>query len=1074
MRRKFLCMAFLLLFAPWLRAQTTQGIVVGAVTDYATGLPVASAAIVCLRTDTAATQATASDGHGAYAVAGLSPALYIVTVSAAGYQTQQARGLDLPVSGRIELNFRLRPLYDLWELGRFQSWIAPQSQQSLAFYGPDVDNTRVAVFSSNTGSLAPLDSSRSDVITETDIQLLPLTGRDAYTMLMLLPGVTADTTTARGLGFSVNGQRPSSSNYLLDGVENNNLLVTGPLTTAIPEFLQEYRISTTNYSAEYGRTSGFIANAATRTGGNAWHADLFVHWQDQWLAANGFQENAAGIARAPLKVWEPGIFVSGPVRRGQLFISGGFEERRYRSQADPQSFALPTAGFVNGLDASSFAGQYLRRYAPLVQPSGPGDYGVVTISPPVPINRASGMLRLDDSFHKSTERLFARLWIDQLDLPDLAFDPYPQFSSGFQQKSASVAAGLLSQVAPPLLNELRASRAGDSIRLNTFQPNVPELDLYTMQDVGYSITLPGSSSFSNYRNRGSTWEVLDNLTWVKGRHTFKAGAGFLERSPSLELYTFPILEYPDLNSFVMNQPSQMIAETDRLSSTLGSVAPGRSYRYRQFFAFAQDSNHVTSRLMFDYGIRYEYYGAPVNTGAQKDLLVQLGTGAGIQDALRGAGYAPVPGGDQPLFQARASNWAGRAGMAWDVTGRGSTLLRASYGIFYDPLFDNLWENAIQNRYRTSILTYSQPVTLPAPLNSLLAEGSLESSNDLVNGLVFQPGLRAPRTQSAFLGAQRFLARGLTVEVDALASRGRSLITTDIVNRQNSVYPTIDNLYGRWQPSLGNLDYRANQGSSDYSALVAALRFRRSRLNGQISYTWSHSIDNQSEPLNGTFFSFNQFAGATQAPTAFSSFTRQFSSSLDRGNSDVDQRQNLVFFTSYQLPGALRAWTVSGLGALRAGLPFTVYSGPVSNLPYGHEFINNARADVVLPAQVDTSQPAPGGRVLLNAAAFRSTQPDSVGTSGRNAFAGPGLINFDASLARTFHVRAWKESSLVTLRGDFYNLLNHANLGNPVANVGQTGFGVAQYGRSDAAGGFPLLQPLVESARQIELSLQLHF
>ena len=1059
---------------PCLHSQTTQGIILGVVTNSATGLPVSSAAVHCLRADTAATQDAASDSNGNYAVAGLSPARYIITVSAPGYQTQQARAIDLPVSGRLELRFRLRPLYDLWEAGRFQSWVTPHSQQSLEFYGPDVDTSRIAVFSSNTGSVAPLDNSRSDVITQDDIQSLPLTGRDVYTMLMLLPGVTADTTTARGLGFSVNGQRPSSSNYLLDGVENNNLLVTGPLTAAVPEFLQEYRISTSNYSAEYGRTSGFVANAITRTGANAWHADLFVHWESQWLAANGFQEDAAGIARAPLKEWEPGLFASGPVLHDHLFLSGGFESRRFLSQGDPQTFALPTRTFVDSLDPASFAGQFLGRYVPESQPNGPGDSGFAIISPPVTLNRLAGILRLDDSFRirNAAQHFFARLWLDQLDLPDLVFDPYTQFSTRFQQKSASVAAGLVSQIAPSMLNELRASRTGDSIRLDTFQvAGVPELTVDAVQagDQSYSVILPSGSSSYNYRNRGANWEILDNITWVRGRHVAKGGFGWLQRSPELQLAAYPQLQFASLAAFAQGQPSQLVAETDRLSPTLGPVAPDRSYRYRQFYAFAQDSYHATSRLMFDYGIRYEYYGPPLNTGPQKDLLIELGPGNGIQAALEGAAYSFAATGNPQVFQSRGSNWAPRAGMAWDVTGRGATLLRASYGIFYDPPFDNLWENVIQNRYQTTTVAFTQQVALPAPLSSLLAAGTLQTSNDFANGLLFQPGLRAPRAQSAFLGVQQILAQGLTFEVDALVSRGRGLITTDVVNRELSVSTSSDNLYGRLQPKLGDLDYRANQGSSDYTALAAALHFRRPWISGQISYTWSHSIDNQSDPLVGTFFSFNQLASATGSATYFSSFARQFASSLDRGSSDFDQRQNVVFFTAYRLPGALHAWTLAGIGALRSGLPFTVYSGSS-----GTEIIINQQADLISPGQVYTSQPYPGGRILLNAAAFRAAQPDSVGTSGRNAFFGPGLVNVDASLSRNFHARAWRESCLVTVRADAYDALNHANLGNPSAFVGDPDFGVAQYGRTESASGFPLLEPLSESARQIQLMLQIHF
>ncbi len=137
----------------------------------------------------------------------------------------------------------------------------------------------------------------SAVIDSKEIEQLPLDGRDVYTMLVALPGVTADAGTSRGLGVSVNGQRPSSSNYLLDGLENNNYLVTGPLTAEAPEAVQEYRISTNNYSAEYGRTSGFVANAVSRGGSNQFHGIGYEYLKNAVLNANGFQENLAGVPR---------------------------------------------------------------------------------------------------------------------------------------------------------------------------------------------------------------------------------------------------------------------------------------------------------------------------------------------------------------------------------------------------------------------------------------------------------------------------------------------------------------------------------------------------------------------------------------------------------------------------------------------------------------------------------------------------------------------------------------------------------------------------------------------------------
>ena len=1072
------------------RGQTTQGIVIGRIADSVTGLAIPFASVICIREETASRFQTKTDTNGRYAVPTLSPGRYTITVEAPNYQAQQARALILPVAGRIELNFRMRPLYDLWEAGQYRSWLTPESKQALGFYGPDVDSSRIAVFNASDRSTSLLENSRSDVISQLEIQNLPLTGRDAYTMLLLLPGVTADTATARGLGLSVNGQRPTSANFLLDGVQNNNQLVTGPLSATAPEFIQEYRISTTNYSSEYGRTSGFVANAVTRSGTNTWHADVFSYFKNRDLDANGFQENANGIARAPLKEWEPGLLVGGPAIKRRLFAFGGFTTRRFTGQADPQTFVLPTAGFVESTDPNSFAGQYLRAHVPSAQPSGPGDQGVVQISPPADFNRIDGTFRVDYSPASERYQLYARVAFDRLDEPKFIFNPYQEFSTGYRQKSLPIAAGFTRQLGATTTNEFRVSRTGDSVVFETPQSGVPQLIDFESMNVGgqnHHTLLPGSDQtpyYYDYRDRGQNWEVLDSWTRSAGRHTVKVGGGLLQRVTDLGTVVYPQgeLEFATLQDFAQNRPTALIAEVDRLSPTSGPVSPNRSYRYRQSYFFAQDSFHFSQRLTFDYGLRYDYFGPPVNVGGQKDLLIQLGPGSDIAAKIASeTSFVPQNGGNQPIMSVRSSNWALRTGLAWDLTGRAKTVVRASYGIFYDPLFDNLWENVIQNRYQTNGWTFPGPVVLPATLSALEAAGLSQPSSDLVNGLVFQPKLRAPRTQSAFLGLQQQLKPGLTLELDALASRSRQLITTDIVNRQYSVAPSSANPNGVLNPAFGDQDYRGNQGSSDYSALVAALRFRRSRLSGQISYTLSHSIDNQSEPLDGTFLNFNQALSSANTPLYTSAFTQQFDSGGDRGNSDFDQRHNLVFFVTWQLPtpfhrapiaGILRNWEVSSLGAIRSGLPFTVYASQAQGVS---TTLVNERADLLAPNPAYTSQPAPGGLILLNAAAFANpSAPGSVGTSGRNTFTGPGLVSGDASISRTFHPRAATERLNFTIRADAYNLLNHANLNNPSAFYGSPQFGVALFGRRELNNAFPLLQPLSETARQIQVLLRVSF
>ena len=1040
--------------------------------DSLTGLPV-RATVTCTSDVTAQVTFAIAATQG-FTVPSLSPGTYRIRVSAPGYQSQEARALELPVAARFELNFRMRPLSDVWEQRQFRSLVLPESQQALGIYGLDVDTSRSVVFDPNRGLVTPLDNSLSEVVSHVDIDNLPLLGRDVYTMLLLLPDVTSDAATARGLGFSVNGQRPSSSNYLLDGTENNNLLVTGPLSAAVPEFIQEYRVSTSDYSAEYGRTSGFVANAITRSGGDQWHGQGYFYFENDSLNANDFQANASGFQRTPFTEIQPGLFVAGPLLRKRLFLSAGFQEVRSHGLSTTQLYALPTTNFIDSqTDPSSYVGQLLRKFSPEVSGSGP--IGLVPIAPVTAFNRLDGLLRLDYVI-SSSQRFFGRMAIDRIDQPDIVFNPYRALSSEFFQRSLSIAGGLISRLGPALQNEVRLARTGDAIFLESPHSELPSFaddQSFAANGQFYSVQLPGYPTFPDYRNRGRNWEVLDNLSWISGRHAYKFGAGVLERTIDLSISLYPggFVEFPNLAALAASQPNFLTVEDDRLSASHAAVSPERSYRYRQFYAFAQDSFHVTNRLTLDYGLRYEYFGSPMNIGPQKDLEVQLAAGTDIESSISGATLVlPTSGRDQSIYTSRPSNWAPRAAFAFDITGKGNTLLRGSYGIFYDRPFDNLWENVIQNRYSTAVWKFSGPVTLNSPLAQLEAAGQSQTSSNLIPFLAFQPSLRAPRTQSAFLGIQQKITRGVDLEVNGLASRSTQLITTDQVNRDGTLNPSLD----------GYINYRANQGSAHYAGLSTVIRLRQTRFHGQISYTWSHSLDNQSDPLAETFFDFNTFTAARAASSPYiSSFTRQFASSLDWGNSDFDQRQNLVLFLTYEPPsiftrqkvGALfRSWTFSGLGAVRSGLPFTVYaiSDYSAALP---EIFVNQRANLNDPALVYSSQPANGGRVLLNPAAFSNPGPNVIGSSGRNEFYGPGFYNIDLSVSRIFPI---SERLRLRARADFYNALNHSNLNNPASFFGSSDFGLALYGRSEVNNGFPLSSPANETARQIQILLRLEF
>lgn len=336
-------------------------------------------------------------------------------------------------------------------------------------------------------------------------------------------------------------------------------------------------------------------------------------------------------------------------------------------------------------------------------------------------------------------------------------------------------------------------------------------------------------------------------------------------------------------------------------------------------------------------------------------------------------------------------------------------------------------------------------------------------------------------KSYFAGIQHRITDNFTAEVNGLGSYGSKLITTDIINRDFST-PT-----GRYNPDLTDIAYRANQGFSNYNALTALVKYRFSQGIVQGSYTWSHSIDNQSDPLIGDFFNLSftsiQTTGGSNGRSAFS---EQFNPQADRGDSDYDQRHNFVVFSYWNLPAPFansrwglpfRNWMVSEIAAFRSGFPYTVLG--TSNVVQGGGQILNNRVNIINPNATLLANPVPvaGGELLLNAADFSEAAPSTLGNEGRNAFIGPGFYNVDLAVARYFPVRWLGEGGRLRFRAELFNAFNHANLGNPdvfFTNPLTSTFGIATYGRQGVQSGFPAVAPLNELPRQIQLSMKIEF
>jgi hypothetical protein len=412
------------------------------------------------------------------------------------------------------------------------------------------------------------------------------------------------------------------------------------------------------------------------------------------------------------------------------------------------------------------------------------------------------------------------------------------------------------------------------------------------------------------------------------------------------------------------------------------------------------------------------------------------------------------------------NFAPSVGIAWDPLGRGKTVLRAGYAIAYDRVFDTIKDLRSNSLQLVNCFPFAGcPLNFLVPTEDMLPvlnqDSVLPSPYTVVH---LDENLRTPYAQNWYAGLQQTVTPNFLIEFGHAGSVGTKLISRDVINRF---------IEGVEQPNsqVDQITSLSNAGSSSYMALEVGLRRRFSRgLQYQVSYTWSHAIDNQSDVFEGvpTDPRTREFALAT--------FTRAFDARVDRGNANFDQRHNLVFNVIWDIPtpnfGAqwprqiLGGWTVSLIGAHRTGFPVTVIGNNGIDSTTG---LANNRVDLVGSPYLSAAPPVPGGVQFLDPSAFAVAE-SGVGNLGRGAIEGPGSWNYDFALLRSV---ALTEAIGLQFRTEFYNVFNHANLSRPVSLFGDPDFGKAYYGLNRTHSRFGDL-PLENPARRVQFGLRLSF
>jgi hypothetical protein len=949
----------------------------------------------------------------------------------------------------------------------------------LPVIGPDFESRAAVDIVPESPETSTLTPTLSHVIDPAPMSRLPLPSRDVYTLLITLPGVTTETATGRGLGLSVNGQRPSSANFLLDGMENNDYLTTGPFTTIAPESTREYRISVNNFSAEFGGSAGVLANAVTRSGSNSFHGLGYAYLNNDVLNANSFQSNAVGNTRPPRKELYAGFHAGGPIRKDALFISSSYERLRSRTRRDPIDVQVPLLPRFRAYYPNSAARRLLEQHPP---PEAPlpavplnrepfelaGNY---KLAEPVSLDRSLGLARLDRIWRSAGQRFFARAVVSDLTQPDFVYSIYPGFSSPLYNSSVNVAAAYIRQLWTNVTSEFRFGFRGGEIGFTRPNSNLPTLNV----ESGI-VRLPGSEQPTEFRNRDRIFETGDTSVISWRSHVITAGAGFLMRRPETR-FAFQRdgrYAFSNLLAFAEDQPSEFRVTLNRsgIQQTGEQSRFDRARENRSYFGFVQDSWRVRRGLAITIGLRYENFGTLRNRSVP-DAYIQPGSGTSVLERMRGASRV-VDMAHQDLFQSDANNWAPRVGVAYHLGRR--TVARGAFGMFYDRPFDNLVLAAVLNNLQTVTFKPSRVVSeFERPLPTTLASFSDPSGSFDLPALWLEQGLRSPRVDTWFASLEQEISTSSVVQVSYRGAISRNLFVTDDVNR------VIYEKSSRINTEFDTVRYRYNGGSSDYHALGAMVRYRGARGGVQFSYTLAHSIDTQSEPLRGEFSNLS-YARGQQDTVGSAAFTRLGDAEADRGNSDYDQRHNLVVLSAWDLPSLTEIrwlrrltsnWQFAQLAAFRSGFPYHAYAN-VQRPTSGIELLRN-RASLVPGTSPILSKPTdvPGGKQLLDVNAFTDPPPGEIGNLGRNSLRGPSFWNIDVSIGRTFPVPMAPESVRLQFRADIFNIFNHANLGNPVG-LRNDAFGQAFYGRLGTESPLRIIPPANETPRQIQLQVRVSF
>jgi hypothetical protein len=1051
-------------------AQQDAATIVGEVTDPSRGV-IPKAVITVTNTATGITTTTETNERGLYNVPGLRPGEYVMVVEAPGFTRFVRTGLTLQVAQVLQLDASLQT-------------------------GSISESVEV------TGAAPMLEtqtSSRGLVIDERKIHDLPLNGRDYNQLALLSPGVLPGTPRLASVNFkgvlNVNGNRTFNNVFLLDGVDNisysnsfrgENVQLVQPSIEA----LQEFKIQTNAYSAEYGRSSGAVVNATIKSGTNQIHGSVFEFLRDDALDSNNYFSKLLGAPKPKRKRNQFGGAIGGPLVRNRTFWFADYEGLRDQ-EGIPRTRLVPTAAEKAGLFSSAVndpfapgrpefarnaAGQWViprDRWDPVAakvealipDPNVPGS--TIYASTPVTETRQDQFdVRIDHQFAQNKNFFGRYSFVDTntfrpAPLPGLAEGSFNDAFGSNLNRSQGLALGLTWIASSSLVGDFRFGFArgnyftnppfaGQDAAAEFGIPNVPndpaiigglpKMNIQGFDAVGRHTSTP---QFQTPRS----WNPRVTFTLSRQSHLIKFGGEFLHVQTKINDLNATIGRTNFENRFTNRAVGDLLLG---LSSQLAltSYTVMDQGQDMQFY-FIQDDYRITQKLTLNLGLRYEFASPPRERDNQ---LANFDPATGQMIFSEDGGLF-----ERALIHPDRNNFAPRAGFSYSPMER--WVVRGAYGIFFSHTVRQGREGMlgfnppylVDNLLQTGV-TGAAAVASAAPLRLSVGypAGLLDPSNlaTTVQRRGQDPNQVTPSIHQFSLGAQYQLASDMALDVAYVGNKGRNLPGFRNLN-QRAVIQNADGSQAagnRPYPAFGDIQWMENRVASDYNSFQVSLEKRLSRgLTGLLSYTLGEALTDAPDHIS------TSGGGAGIDTGTFREPQDSYNLGADRGPAEFDIRHRFVASYVWELPfgqgrrfgsqwnGAtdflLGGWQLTGIHVLQSGLALTATLGGASVLNIGGE--RRARPNLVGDPELPSSQRTIDRWFNTDAFAAFTPVPQAFGSAGVGIMRGPGYANFDFTLAKDFRLDAQRR---VQFRTEIFNAFNRANFGPPNIARDSSGFG----------------------------------